>query len=51
MDKGSDESVELKLDRGWEGIWDCQEEDEYKTKGKVQLLRNTYTWYRIAYSK
>ena len=31
--------------------WDCQEVDEYKTEGKVQLLRDTYTWYRTAYSK
>ena len=43
MVRGSEESAELKLDRGREGIWDCQEEDEYKTESKVQLLRDTYT--------
>ena len=29
----------------------AQEKDKYKTKGKVQLLCDTYTWYHIAYSK
>ena len=32
---GSDESAELKLDRGWEGIGIDQEVDEYKTESKV----------------
>ena len=48
---GSEESAKLKLDRRWEGDLDSQEVDEYKTGGKVQLLRDTYTWYRTAYSK
>ena len=51
MDNGSEESAKLKLERRWEGFWDCQEVDEHKTEGKVQLLRDTYTWYRTAYSK
>ena len=41
--RGSDESAKLKLDRGREGDLDCQERDKYKTEGKVQLLRDTYT--------
>ena len=49
--QGSDEGTEPKLDRRWEGSMIVQETDEYKTKGKVQLLCDTYTWYRIAYSK
>ena len=32
-------------------VYDCQEVDEYKTGGKVQLLRDTYTWYCTAYGK
>ena len=35
MDSVSDESTELKLDKGQEGIWDCQERDKYKTESKV----------------
>ena len=31
----SEESAKLNLDRGWEGFWDCQEVDEYKTEGKA----------------
>ena len=32
-------------------VYDCQEVDKYKTGGKVQLLRDTYTWYCTAYGK
>ena len=49
--KGSEESAKLKLDRGREESGICQEVDEYKTGGKVQLLCDTYTWYHTAYSK
>ena len=34
-DNGSEESVQLKLDRRGEGNLDCQEIDEHKTGGKV----------------
>ena len=40
MVRGSDESVKLKLDRGQEGIWDCQGIDKYKTEVK-------YSYYTI----
>ena len=40
MVRGSDESVKLKLDRGQEGIWDCQGIDKYKTEVK-------YSYYMI----
>ena|ERR1700744_6406445 len=43
MVSGSEESAKLKLDRRGERDWDCQEVDEYKTEGKVQLLHDTYT--------
>ena len=49
--QSSDEGTEPKLDRRWEGNMIAQEVDEYKTESKVQLLRNTYTWYWTAYSK
>ena len=41
--KGSEESAKLKLDRRRGDHWDCQGVDEYKTGGKVQLLRDAYT--------
>ena len=40
MVRGSDESMKLKLDRGQEGIWDCQGIDKYKTEVK-------YSYYTI----
>ena len=40
MVNGSEESAKLKLDRRREGIWDCQEIDEYKTGVK-------YSYYAI----
>ena len=48
---GVDESAEPKLDRRWEGTDIGQEVDEDKTESKVQLLRDSYTWYCTAYSK
>ena len=46
-----DEGAKPKLDSGWEELRFVQEVDKYKTKGKVQLLHDTYTCYHIAYSK
>ena len=43
MDSGSEDSAKLKLDSRRVESWDCQEVDKYKTEGKVQLLRDTYT--------
>ena len=34
MDEGSEESAELKLDRGWEELDWSQDIDEYKTEAK-----------------
>ena len=51
MVRDSEEGTKPKLDRWWEGNEIVQEVDEYKTKGKVQLQRDTYTWYCIAYGK
>ena len=50
-DKDADEGTEPKLDSRWEGNRIVQGIDKYKTKGKVQLLCDAYTWYCIAYSK